>query len=506
MTFRRLLLPALGLLLGIAALLAASRGSAADSAQPAPFHRAEWIVRHLDRVAFSGGVLPSPELPIDLGPRSFPFLAPIDHRSTRPRRVNRDLLGEQTVEQPGTQAEPYLDVDPFDPEHIVAGWQENRYSDGGAQSLNVAVSFDRGGHWTESLVPELTLASNGEWERASDPWVEFGPAGTVYFASLLFNQSSPENAVGVSRSTDGGLTWEPPVEVFRAPLDFNDKQALTVDTFPDSPYYGRVYVAWDINQTDAAGQSFVAQKLVVARSRPHAAHAYKKPRRVRRGPTNIGAVPRVGPDGTVYVVWASQSSGTDPLGVYVSRSTNGGRRWSGPRRIADLRATGIANIRAGAILPSFTIDPVSGDLFVVWQDSRWTGLDQTTMTISRDGGFSWSEPVQVSAAPDDVPTFTGSVAANALGEVAVSYFSLENDPARAFLVDRYVRVSDDGGLTFGSPIRVTRKTFDIRLAAQAGGFFLGDYAGLDGGAGPFHSLWVSTRRHRQPDVFSSRTR
>jgi len=96
--------------------------------------------------------------------------------------------------------------------------------------------------------------------------------------------------------------------------------------------------------------------------------------------------------------------------------------------------------------------------------------------------------------------------------VAVSYYSLENDPSRAHLVDRYARLSGDGGRSFGPPIRLTRKTFDIRFAAQARGYFLGDYVGLAGSDEHFHSLWVSTRRRspelgsKQPDVWTSRTR
>ena len=104
------------------------------------------------------------------------------------------------------------------------------------------------------------------------------------------------------------------------------------------------------------------------------------------------------------------------------------------------------------------------------------------------------------------------MAVNSEGQVAVSYYSLENDPARAFLVDRYLRISDDGGETFGPAIRATRRTFDIRNAAVARGYFLGDYVGLAGTGKQFQLLWVDTRRSsptvggRQPDVWTARTR
>ena len=46
------------------------------------------------------------------------------------------------------------------------------------------------------------------FERASDPWVTFAPDGTAYQAALGFNNvQNGDNAIIVSRSTDGGRTW-----------------------------------------------------------------------------------------------------------------------------------------------------------------------------------------------------------------------------------------------------------------------------------------------------------
>ena len=482
----------------------------ADEAEE--FSRSAWIEHNRQRgVAFSGGVIPRGDWRPSIHDEAFVPLAKISvAKAKKPRRISRDLLDMENHPQPGTQAEPYLHVNPANFKHLIAGWQENRYEDGGAQALNVAVSFNGGRTWTESVLPGLTLVSGGPWERASDPWVEFGPDGYVFFASLLINDSNPDNAIAVSRSTDGGRTWEDPVEVASSTVDFNDKEALTVDTYPDSPYRGRVYVAWDINVSDATGQNVIGQDLVVARSEDRG-ETYKNPRLVRSGSDNIGAIPRVGPDGTVYVVWSGRR-GNDTWFLYSSRSRNGGRRWSSPRIIGILGTVGVPDIRSGDILPSFTIDPRTGDQYLVWQDSRWSGVDQITLMYSRDNGQTWSDPQLVSASPPDAATFTTSVAVNGLGQVAVSYYSLENDPARAFLVDRYLRISNDGGESFGPAIRATRRTFDIRFAAVARGYFLGDYVGLAGTDKQFHLLWVDTRRSssiaggKQPDVWTARSR
>ncbi len=498
----------------IAALAWIPTGAALGD-EPQEFSRSKQIAHWMGRVHFSGGVLPAVEMRGEYPELiAEPLETRVDKRARKPVRVNRDLLDMEATQQPGYQAEPYIHANPFDPTHLIAGWQENRFMDGGAQALNVAVSFDAGKNWTESILPGLTQVNGGPWEAASDPWVEFGPNNRVYFSSLLFNKTTPDNVIAISSSADGGLTWGDPVEVFRSFFDFNDKEAVTVDTFPGSPYFGRVYVAWDINLTDSTGQNFISQRLVVARSRTNG--SFRKPKRIRNGATNIGAVPRVGPDGTVYVIWSGNPAGDSSgprLLVYFSRSTNGGRRWSRPKAIAELMPAGVATIRGGSILPSFAIDPTNGDLYVAWSDGRWTGTDKSTLIFSRDGGATWSAPRNASGAPANAPTFTTTVAVNGRSEVAVGYYSLENDPSLANLVDRYVVISDDGGETFGEAIRATRRTFDIRLAALAGAsFFLGDYVGLTGSDRRFHLLWVGTKRksatleRRQPDVFTAMTR
>ncbi len=61
--------------------------------------------------------------------------------------------------------------------------------------------------------------------------------------------------VSVSRSKDGGRTWSEPVTVMKGNGNsfgqanqavFYDKEWLTVDNNPDSPFYGRAYLTSDV--------------------------------------------------------------------------------------------------------------------------------------------------------------------------------------------------------------------------------------------------------------------
>src|SRR6266545_2446974 len=73
-----------------------------------------------------------------------------------------------------TEVEPWVDVNPTDANNIVASWQQDRWSDGGARGLVAGVSKDGGQSWTEVVIPKLSVCSgNSAYLRASDPWLSF---------------------------------------------------------------------------------------------------------------------------------------------------------------------------------------------------------------------------------------------------------------------------------------------------------------------------------------------
>src|SRR5262249_52495831 len=146
---------------------------------------------------------------------------------------------------------------------------------------------------------------------------------------------------GVSASSDGGLTWGDPVTVTFSDLDFSDKEAIVVDTFPSSPHFGTVYVAWDLN---VARVGSVKQFVMVSRSIDGGA-SYQEPVRVRKkGLANVGVIPRVGPDGSLYLVWLAQTATGDTVFLF-SKSDDGGQNWNKPRAITDVMSRSERGIR-----------------------------------------------------------------------------------------------------------------------------------------------------------------
>ncbi len=471
---------------------------------------AYWLPRHREVLAERRSAYPVGAPPAQVS-------AKVKFRN--PKRVSTDILGVPPATLPTaqaeTQTEPYVAVNPADPDHLLAAWQETRFTDGGARSLGVAVSTSGGRRWTDALLPGLTIVDGGEWDLASDPWPTFGPDGIAYYNSLLVSDDEDlgTNAIAVSVSRDGGFTWGAPVEIVRDDFDFNDKNSMVADAVAGSRHRGNAYVGWDVNVLGNGG--FGAQRMVVSRSTDEG-KSWSKPKRLVQSATNIGIVMRVGPDGTLYAVWSGADAVDTNLSIRFAKSTNGGRRFTKAVKIADALSMGVKGFRSGSILPSFDIDPTTGDLFVVWSDGRFTGADQVAMSVSRDGGDTWTTPARVNDGPAMVPAMTVSVAANRAGEILVGYYTQRNADPSATIVDYYVNRSVDGGNTFEEGVRVTRKSFDASAAALAGGrelrIFLGDYVGLAGSDEGFYAVFTAALKRsklgagRQADIFASVSR
>src|SRR5947208_9834748 len=132
---------------------------------------------------------------------------------------------------------------------IVATAQWGRFTDGGASDIGVSVSTNNGASWTAQQLPGLTVNSTppGPYARVSDPSVAFDAKDNVWMVSgLALDASLNGAAVTLSRSTNGGATWNNPVNVAVAGAGQNfDKNWTVCDNTPSSPFYGSCHTTWD---------------------------------------------------------------------------------------------------------------------------------------------------------------------------------------------------------------------------------------------------------------------
>lgn len=411
------------------------------------------------------------------------------------------------------EVEPYLAADPLDSNHLVGVWQQDRWSNGSARGLLTGVSFDGGATWTRVQVPFSECSggnaqNGGNYQRATDPWVTFGPGGTVYQVALSTSGESfaagSTNAILASRSTDGGRTWTNPATVI---LDtnpfFNDKEAITAD--PNDARFA--YVVWDRLDSTGHGTSYFARTTDGGVTWEPARAIYDPGAQA----STISNLVRVLPNGTLVNLFAQLSGNASQGQVMVIRSTDRGATWSGSIRVASLMPLGARDpttgqaIRDGSIVPSMAVAP-DGTLYVVWQDARFTGArDAIAISRSADGGLTWSEPRRVNSDPA-VTAFIPQVHVRADGTIGVTYFDLRSDTADAatLLTDYWLARSVDG--VSWAETRVAGP-FDLATAPQAGGaYFLGDYMGLVSSGTtflPFYTRTTGTLDNRT-DVFIAR--
>ena len=506
------------------------------------------------RAALAGLLVAAVASPATAGAAVDPFTSPVSGSSPF-------LAGCEGAPQTGTvyrngEVEPWVDVNLADANNLVGNWQQDRWSNGGASGNLSAFSLDGGTSWTIPPISPAsdtgqakfsrctggTAANGGDFERATDPWVSFSPNGVAHQVALSINDSNVANAVLTSRSFDKGANWEDPVVVKfdDQPNFFNDKETLTAD--PTDPRF--VYVTWqrivapNERASARAGQRAAAFRSLAwfARSDDNgASYDLVKP---ILDPGNfaqtIGNQIVVLPNGELVMVFnlirnvgAQRNRG---FTAAVMRSTDKGDTWSAPIEIDRMITDGVTDpadghaVRTGDLIPQIAVDDDNGNLYVVWQDDRFTGEEQIAFSRSTNGGRSWSATSRISKVGGVNQAFLPTVRVANDGTVAVQHYDFRFDnPATTppLTTDTWLLRSANDGASWteerignGEPGVITpgdgRGSFDMTTAPDALGYFVGDYAGLDfAGAGsrpgfkPFQVRANSGDLANRTDVFAT---
>ncbi len=437
-------------------------------------------------------------------------------------QVTRQDVASQPGSEPDTVVEPDVAVSPLNPNVAVAAAHDSRFPDGGAVDISVAWTRDGGATWHHYADPGLTTATGGSFERASDPVLAFGPDGSAYLSTLVFNATNCRTGVAVQRSTDGGITFGAPVLAHQSTVCSysDDKNWLVVDNSPSSPHYGRLYQFWTpfittstyssspqaVRWSDDKGQTWSATSYVTARN---------------QGTQN--SQPMIQANGTIIDTYYNYGPGQHPDAkpgavpeaqaarahvaarqsinasgsIFASRSADGGQTWT---TVAEIVVNG------GAYAPGVRcclfgadIDARTGQMYVVYNGAGASGNTDPVELSSSTDGFNWSAPVRVSQG--DVPgvqRVNVDVVARG-GHVYVSYGTRTDIGNHGGVVQQQLSVSYDRGLTFGTPMSIGQLSV-LRYAAQAGGYFPGDYIGSAITSGRLYVVWA---RSSMPPPYST---
>jgi hypothetical protein len=363
----------------------------------------------------------------------------------------------------------------------------------------------------------IDLSKFGE-SSFGDPWQAFDSRGNAYYGTLAFPfpPTDPEVRTGleadffVAKSTDGGCHYTQVAKVSgNSPAIFDDKDSITADANPQSPFRDNVYAVWT-KFSPQITRGFGNDQILFGRS-TDGGQTFSPPLPISPAYNNNavggrqGANVKVGPDGTVFVVWFDT---VDKQPVQrMSISHDGGKTFPGQNILVATVDDDSVNPAPGSsfrqdarFFPQLTIAP-DDTLYVVWAEHK-NGHAVVKVTNSTTGGETWSTPV-VAGDVAGRSAFFASIAADPNGKVDVVFQALDDRPAGTppgpgvVHYDAYFTQSTDGGASFSNPLLITTATSDPdgsstnSLRAQ----FLGDYitAVADSRGGRVFAVWTDSR-------------
>jgi hypothetical protein len=414
----------------------------------------------------------------------------------------------------------------------VAVAAANDYVSGG----NVVMwTTDGGAHWrTTRVTPQF--GGTGDVCSGGDPSLAYSLRDRAfYMGQLCFFRSQPFSEVQIFVSRDNGRTWTPGRESAVAATNFNytkgtvdtsifnDKDYITVDNTPTSPFYGRLYVGYTKFHLDSNGFSDycplqVSYTDTVNLSNPSRTtfqHTAIQPDKPGGNGTGMSAdqyfTPTVERSGALDVGFVSEdcNDSVDPHLLF-QRSTDGGASFLPNAVVIDkpgqyhdfldknkddtLPPT---NFRAPNT-PSIAYNPKTGTLTYVYQNNINRPRSKADISVqqSRDGGLHWSNMRFLSTAnghPARNDQFFPWIAAASNGDLFAQWLDRRRDPHNVN-INTWEAWSSNDGRTWHSR-RISTGGWNPNRGFFSSGAFIGDYTGIAVSGTNVYPTWPDGRNN-----------
>lgn len=293
-----------------------------------------------------------------------------------------------------------------------------------AMGQGVSYSDDQGASWTVKTVapnPGYLADKNHMWidNSASSPY-----EGNLYVAWTDFGGSQDGDVV-MNHSTDNGETWSAGQNISSAIGGFN--QGVHIQTGPEGEVYafysnysgGGGMKAIGMSRSIDGGETWEPAVKIITGLRGIREFSTLKTVRVNDFPVSAVDISSGSNSGNLYVVWANIGvpgiNTGDDLDIYMVRSSDKGETWTDPIRVNQ------DPINEGNIhyFPWIACDRGTGALNVVFYDDRNVSSTQTEVFCANSGnaGDTWEDfkVSDVAFTPSPIPGLASNYFGDYLG-------------------------------------------------------------------------------------------
>jgi hypothetical protein len=377
------------------------------------------------------------------------------------------------------QNEPSVGISRKDPDRVVAAWRDFRYGVDPIANRRVGYSYstNSGLTWSNSALLDSTLIPG--YTRNSDPVVTTDTAGNFYIAVIAVSFPTGDLTLAVYKSTDGGITF--PNAYVCATGGTEDKEWITSDLSPISPFVNTLYITW----TRFAGGTGI--KLVKSEN---GGVNWTAPVSISDGTNVQGSNVAVSSNGQVNATWLGYGFNAT---VMYDRSTNGGLSFGTDIEVASGPfPSGLPNDVSS--FPFIDVDrssgPNSGMIYITFADNR-NGDCDVFLCRSTNAGLNWSSPLRINNDPisNGKIQYWPCIAVNETGNISIMFMDSRNTPDNT-IVEAYLARSTDGGLTFTNEL-ISNEQTPTNIPGSNVRF--GDYIDIDYAGQNVVPVWTDER-------------
>jgi len=438
------------------------------------------------------------------------------------------------------ESEVHAAINPTNPNNIVVSpINQNTTNPLSAITCPIYYTNDQGTTWQKSNFVTKPNFQNIMLAGGGDPVLVFDSNGKLYISWINLVVSyitQPENPTQIipdsmyavmhyAFSTDGGANFEfdnsqhvGRIEKSRYGQGGNitymlDKQWMASDLSPDSEYNGNIYMSSMQFDFDFSSPELGSHIMVFTKP-ANEKYFNTKGTNVTLNQqfmfVQFGAID-VDNEGTVHLIFAGAKTQNN-LGLYHASSKDGGKTFTTPKLITNIRGTvqqfgniesitGINNSRLYPC-PYVAIDKSKGEgentIYLAWSANGVNtnanrGMD-IYMSKSTNGGDSWSTPKIVNNHPagTKIHAFYSSINVSSDGTLLISYYDRRHEPSTAS-THYYLAVSKDMGENF-SEIQLTSVPMNFsQIGQRNNNFGIGEYNAIVSDGKYAFPVWADGR-------------